>query len=298
MNLPDTSTTREAAAVDMNVVDTNVVDTRLHAEYGEYGIFIVRKSDGVVVRFDPRVESYPPFSLGDRVKIGDTFWEMRLRGRTGILEKIQPNGVNGTTDNIFMVRISERELTPVKLREVCFADPAIEQQRRRTREMIMETRAKYRIISNPEELNVLRGKKSKWGDFCYAYDDRTIDMLKKKISLPDSLYIMVTDEKGAFVAFCATDRDWREQDYFFLRELFVVPTYHGRGIGMELIKRIMMHARQKRAVGVVAEADFENARAKGIYGKMGFDEWETPQWGGLQGENRITYKKLWSPQKP
>lgn len=284
MNLSDTGTTRETAAVD-----TEVVDTHLLAENGEYGIFVVRKSDRVVVRFDPRMENYPSFSPGDQLRISDKFWDARLRGRTGTLEKIQVNGtsgINGTADNIFVMRIGEREVLPIKLREVCFADPETEERRRRIREVIMEARVKYRTITTPNEINMLRGKKSRWGDFCYTYSEATIATLKEQISLPDSLYILVTDEKGSFVAFCGTNKDERQSNYFLLRELFVMPAYHGRGIGKELIKRSAMHARQKRAAGIIANVGSENIRMQGLCERMGFAKGEDSQ-----GEDGMTYKK-------
>ncbi len=142
----------------------------------------------------------------------------------------------------------------------------------------------FSIVKNPKEIEVLRGRKSTYRDFTYVYDDGTIDLLQKHFEFTDSLYIVVK-QKEQFVAFCSLDRDWWEDNYFFLREIFVDPNFQKQKIGQEFIKRCIEHAQKKGAFGVVTETAFWNVPMRKLCVKLGFQEWDNPQW-----KEGLTYK--------
>jgi len=90
-----------------------------------------------------------------------------------------------------------------------------------------------------------------------------------------------------FAGFCSVDSYWWEDDYFFLREIFVEPTFQQKGIGLELIQRCIAHAEKMGAMGIVTETAFENIPMQKFCTKCGFAEWNNPEW-----KEGITYKLL------
>ncbi len=140
----------------------------------------------------------------------------------------------------------------------------------------------FSIIKDKDEIDVLRHKSS----FNYTYDKATIELLKKNFKLKDSLYI-IAEKESKFAAFCSTDRDWWEDNYFFIREILVDPKFQKQGIGEEMIKKCISHAKKCGAIGVVTETDFENMPMKNLCKKLGFNEWDNPQW-----KDGITYKLI------
>jgi ribosomal protein S18 acetylase RimI-like enzyme len=138
------------------------------------------------------------------------------------------------------------------------------------------------IMKDVKEIDFLRGKSS----FNYTYDKATIDLLKKNFALKDSLYLIA--KKGSeFVAFCSIDRDWWEENLFFIREILVNPNFRELGIGEKLMNKCIEHAKNKKAVGVVTETAFENSPMKNLCTKLGFKKWDNPKW-----KEGITYKLI------
>ena len=131
----------------------------------------------------------------------------------------------------------------------------------------------YSIITDAEEIEILRDKSS----LNYKYDQATIDLLKKHFTLKDSLYILAKSGDD-FVAFCSVDRDWWEDNYFFIREILVDPNFQKQNIGWGLMTRCIEHAKKKGAVGVVTETAFENIPMQKLCAKLGFKEWNNPTW--------------------
>ncbi|MBU0459145.1 GNAT family N-acetyltransferase [Patescibacteria group bacterium] len=144
----------------------------------------------------------------------------------------------------------------------------------------------YITITKPEDINVLRGKTATYLSLHIQYDDETLDYLKDHLQDEDSLYL-IAKEDNTFVGFCSIDSDWWENGYFFLREIFVEPNLHQRGIGKELMQRCIAHAQSCGANGVVTETAFENVPMQKLCKKFGFEEWENPEW-----DEGITYKLL------
>ncbi len=140
----------------------------------------------------------------------------------------------------------------------------------------------YSIIKEAQEIEILRNKAS----FNYTYDQATIESLKKHFALKDSLYILA-NSNGEFVAFCSTDRDWWEDNYFFIREILVDPNFQKLGLGQELMKRCIEHAKKNGAIGIVTETAFENIPMQKLCAKFQFQEWVNPQW-----KEGITYKLM------
>lgn len=141
---------------------------------------------------------------------------------------------------------------------------------------------KITTIKDEKEIDFLRDKKS----FNYTYDKATISTLKKNFHLKDSLYLLAK-KGGEFVAFCSVDRDWWEDNFFFIREILVDPSFQKLGLGKELMGRCIEHARNSGATGVVTETAFENSPMQKLCEKFDFKRWDNPQW-----KDGITYRFL------
>jgi len=138
----------------------------------------------------------------------------------------------------------------------------------------------YTIIKDVEEIEVLRNKSS----FEYKYDQSTIELLKKNFVLEDSLYILAKKDEE-FVAFCSVDRDWWEDNYFFIREILVSPNFLKQNIGTEIMNRCINHAKEKNATGIVTETALNNIPMQKLCSNIGFKKWDNPHW-----KEGITFK--------
>lgn len=142
----------------------------------------------------------------------------------------------------------------------------------------------YSVITQADDIDVLRGKTSQFKNFNVRYDEETLNYLKMHLADKDSLYV-IAKEGDKFAGFCSIDSDWWEKGHFFLREIFVEPAFQQRGIGLELMQRCIAHAQKMGAIGVVTETAFENVPMQKLCAKVGFTEWDNPQW-----KEGITYK--------
>ena len=144
----------------------------------------------------------------------------------------------------------------------------------------------YSTITDPEEIEILRDKTSQYNDLVLSYNQKTVDLLKKNFNLKDSLYI-IAKKNNEFVGFCSIDKDWWEDGFFMIREIFVNPNFQNQGVGEEIMGMCIEHARNKKAVGVVTETDFRNIPMQGLCKKFNFKEMNNPHW-----KEGVTYKLL------
>lgn len=135
-------------------------------------------------------------------------------------------------------------------------------------------------ITDEKELEALLNKQS----FNYVFDQALVDSLKTYFKQVDSLFLIARDD-AEFAGFCCIDRDWWEDNFFFIREILVDAHFQKCGIGEELMRQCIEHAKSRGAVGVVTETAFENYPMQALCEKMGFVKWENPQW--IEG---VTYK--------
>lgn len=141
----------------------------------------------------------------------------------------------------------------------------------------------YKII-NKEELDILNNQKSIFDNIVYDFNQKSIDFLKNNLDSKNSLYLIAKQDND-FVGFVAVDAEWWEDDSFFIREIFVNPDFQRQKIGSQLIEKCINHAKEKDVKAVVTQTSFENIRMKKLCTKLGFEEWNNPQW-----KEGITYK--------
>jgi N-acetylglutamate synthase-like GNAT family acetyltransferase len=118
------------------------------------------------------------------------------------------------------------------------------------------------------------------------YDQPTLDLLKRNFKLKDSYYL-IARQNNTFVGFCSIDRDWWEDNYFFIREILVEPNFQKQGIGETIMGMCIEHAKKMAATGVVTETAFENEPMQKLCAKFPFKKWENPKW-----KEGITFKLM------
>jgi len=142
----------------------------------------------------------------------------------------------------------------------------------------------FNRVTDIDTIDVLKSQKSFYGDFTYQYDQATIDLLKRNFTGPDSLYVVAMQDDD-FAGFISCDTEWWEDNSFFLREIFVSPDHQKKGIGEQLMRKVLEHAHNHGASQVVTQTAFENVPMQKLCQSLGFKTWDNPQW--KQG---ITYK--------
>jgi RimJ/RimL family protein N-acetyltransferase len=144
----------------------------------------------------------------------------------------------------------------------------------------------YYQLTNPDEIEVLRGKESRYGDFLYQYDSETINFLKDAFNKENSLYVIATCD-GTFAGFISCDTNWWEEGGYFIREIFINPDFQKQNIGTTLVGMCIDHAKRHKATHIVTQTAFENIPMQKLCEKMGFEKWKNPEW-----DEGITYKLL------
>jgi len=109
-------------------------------------------------------------------------------------------------------------------------------------------------------------------------------MLKDYFKRKDSLYLIAKYEDD-FAGFCSIDSNWWEKNCFFIREIFVIPIFQKQQTGKRLILQCIDHAKKNNAIEVVTQTAFENIPMQKLCTRLGFIEWNNPQW-----KDGITYK--------
>ena len=147
-------------------------------------------------------------------------------------------------------------------------------------------------ITHESEIDILRGRVSRSGDFVYGYGDErvcpdeTLDFLRAHLHHAGSLYLLAREDDG-FSGFSGMDTDWWEEGYAFLREIFVDGEHQRRGVAGALVERCIAHARAMGLAGIVTETAYENIPMRSLCTRYGFIEWDNPEW-----REGITLKKM------
>ena len=147
---------------------------------------------------------------------------------------------------------------------------------------LAEQAIRITTLTSEKQIEILRDRTS----FNYTYDNTTIELLKKNFTLKDSLYLLAK-QNNKFVGFCSTDRDWWEDNFFFVREILVDSDFQNSGIGRQFMLKCIEHAKSKGAMGIVTETDFENIPMRKLCESLHFKAWKNPRW-----KDGITYKLL------
>ena len=148
---------------------------------------------------------------------------------------------------------------------------------------------KISTINNESEIDILKDKTSIYWDFVIKYDksaNDTINLLKTNFKDKDNLYL-IAKEDNEFVWFCSIDKQWWEEWFYYIREIFIEPRYQKQKIWKELVQRCINYAKEKWAIWVITQTAFENIPMQKFCEKFWFKKWNNPKW-----KDGITYKLI------
>lgn len=150
----------------------------------------------------------------------------------------------------------------------------------------------YFQIQNKEELQGLKEKSAKYENLNFSFPDEYISKMEKYMEAPGSYQLFAknkdTNEIAGYIAAGESNRP----GFLFIYEVFIDPKFQGKGIGTELVNKIIEYAKKKNLNGIITETEFENIPAQNLYKKVGFAKIHNPEW--MEG---ITYQLTFAPHK-
>ena len=101
--------------------------------------------------------------------------------------------------------------------------------------------------------------------------ERLIPMLRQH---PTSLVLLAfVDDEPVGIAVCFFGlSSFRARPLLNIHDLAVLPWYHGKGVGQALLKAVEERARRKGCCKLTLEVLDDNARARELYRRFGFDD--------------------------
>lgn len=138
----------------------------------------------------------------------------------------------------------------------------------------------YKIITSPEEIDILIGQKATYKSLNFSYTVENIKKYKDLVSDNSSFQIIATGPEGKFIGFVSSSEKLFP-NHIFLGELFVSPEFAGKGVGSTLISKVVEEAKQRGLAGVYTETELINEPAQRLYEKRGFQKVDNPDWEGV-----------------
>src|SRR6266496_6146403 len=91
--------------------------------------------------------------------------------------------------------------------------------------------------------------------------------LTEFVTKPDAGLLLAVDngERIGFAAWCANDKTEAKLD-----KLYVLPSYHGQGVGHALIEQVVAQARAVGATTLILQVNKNNAKSIAAYERNGF----------------------------
>lgn len=101
------------------------------------------------------------------------------------------------------------------------------------------------------------------------------DGLPADIARPEIELRIARADDGAIVGFAKlgpVSLPWDEPTAVELRQLYILPAWHGRGVAAGLMDWALAHARERQASAMVLSVYVDNHRAQAFYRRYGFGE--------------------------
>lgn len=130
-------------------------------------------------------------------------------------------------------------------------------------------------VKNKEELDILLGKNASFERLNFSFTEEYLNKLKN--SLSNGLQFFAFEEKE-FAGYIASIKSTNWSGQLEIIELFVEPKYQGKGIGQQLIDKIVETAKADSLLGIIVQTEKENIPAQRLYEKKGFELIDNPNW--------------------
>lgn len=153
----------------------------------------------------------------------------------------------------------------------------------------IKQRLQYSDVEQPQELDQLAGRTATSGELSFNFSPTYLEKLKHMLEEPNAYQTIATSEKGEFAGYVGASESLFP-GYLFLAELFVDPALSGKGIGSELVRKVIDKAKLAGLKGVMTQTEYENLPAQALYEKLGFKKVENPN------SNDLTYQLVFKKQ--
>jgi len=104
---------------------------------------------------------------------------------------------------------------------------------------------------------------------------RAVGFLRDRLEAGDTLIVGAeSSSTGALVGFAQVYFSFsslRLAPFWVLNDLFVTEAHRGQGVGEQLLQELKTRAEKEGVCGIMLDTANDNARAQGLYRKMGFE---------------------------
>lgn len=135
-------------------------------------------------------------------------------------------------------------------------------------------------VFEEKDLDILEDKTATFKGITFRFSSEYLAQLKKRLKEPHAVQLIVKTNDGMFAGYVAAS-EHLFPDYLHLVELFIDPSFSGRGLGLKLVDRIKEDAQKFGLKGVITQTEQENIPAQRLYEKFGFERVNNPGWQGI-----------------
>lgn len=149
----------------------------------------------------------------------------------------------------------------------------------------------YSEVTSPTELDELVNYSASYENLNFGFSEQYIEKLKSMLHEPNAFQEMVRSDSGEFAGYVAASEQLFPNN-LFLTELFINPAYNGKGLGTELVNKVIDSAKSSGLQGVITQTEHENIPAQKLYEKLGFKPIRNPN------SQHITYELKFTENTP
>lgn len=134
-------------------------------------------------------------------------------------------------------------------------------------------------ITDPSQLDVLQEMSAVHGAIHFSFSADYLLSLKNALQRKHAYQIFLQNEENIIGYMGAAETLWSE--YLTIIELFVPPSFQGKGVGKTLISHAIDFAKKEQLKGLVVQTEQDNIPAQALYKQKGFEVFENKDWKGL-----------------
>ena len=135
-----------------------------------------------------------------------------------------------------------------------------------------------KLITDKNQLDDLKGHSAQFENLKFEFSDQYIQQMKELLDEANAIQFFAVDDNQDFAGYVAAAEKNTRPGMLWIVELFVEPSFQGRGIASKLCKEIVERAKILGLSGVFTQTEKENLPAQSLYEKLGFVKVDNPDW--------------------
>ena len=101
-----------------------------------------------------------------------------------------------------------------------------------------------------------------------------MEIKQKKVSASGIRFFIEQDGKEVARAYLyILKNDLHQEQFGFLEDVFVSENLRGRGVGTELLERVIKTTKEYKCYKMVAASRYERSKVHDLYERLGFKDW-------------------------